>query len=378
VTRARVATALAGCSAAALVAATLIHRYAAPAPAHYFLVDQPRYLDFARHPFAVAHVDAPHTWRVLAPLAARGIGEIVGGGPERGFLVLTFASLALMPIAVFSLLRALSLPTDASLWGAALATLTPTLLGTAAWDVVRVDAFATLLIALSAWAAVRGSPTLIVLSMVALALTKETVLVAALFALAWATLVNRRLLGAAIASLAAAIVIRGIWLPHIMPAEHPVGAAAQVFQFLAASQDPRYVMRRLLLATATTWNVMLPAVAVSAAASIRNRRVQALLVGVTVAEAQIFFASDTERLVAAGYPFVIALCTRELATLDVRTRQGVGAALVLLQVPWLLTFGRLASLDWLRGVEVAIALVSAALAAWHLRRGAASPAPEWA
>src|SRR5262245_46228149 len=85
-------------AALSLVAAAVIRAHAAPAPWHYFAQDQQVYLAIARAPFSndpqVHH--ASGCWRLLPPLLARSLGMMLGG-PERGFLVLTFAMFAALP-----------------------------------------------------------------------------------------------------------------------------------------------------------------------------------------------------------------------------------------------------------------------------------------
>jgi hypothetical protein len=120
---------------------------------------------------------------------------------------------------------------------------------------------------------------------------------------------------------------------------------------------------------------MLPLAAIWIADDIRNPRAQALACGIAVAEAQILFASDTQRVVAAAYPFVIACCGFALSRLDPPRRTRVGAVLVAAQLPWLLENGRIVHLRWLRGVEIAIVLVSAWLVMERLRRTRSTPPP---
>ncbi len=368
--RARARLTLALIAVGAVVVATLIRTFATPAPPLFFSFDQPAYLSLARDPFVqTPAVYPPATWRVLPPLVARGISEGVGGGPERGFLVLTFACFALMPIAAFAWLGALGISLDIALWCAAVVALSPTVMGYTAWDVVRVDPWSTLLLFVAAWAVARRSQAIVLATIVALALSKETVLVAAVFAIAWGAFVDRRMLATGASALVLAVVIRVVLLQRIlMPPPHPFDNFFSLKAMIRDELTVRYAARRLLLASATTWNLMLPLSAAWLASRWRNGRAQALFCGIVTAEAQILFASDTQRVVAAAYPFVIACCALALERLDRRWRAPVCAVLVAGQIPWLLENGRIVHLGWLRGVEIAIVFVSVGLVILRLRR----------
>ena len=361
-----VAAGLTACVCAAIVAALLIHRYAMPAPSFYFANDQPAYLSLAKQPFVqTPAVYAPASWRVFPPLAARALADATGTDAEHGFLLLTFGCLALMPIAAFFFLTALGLSPQTSLVGAAVVALSPTMLGYAAWDVVRVDPPSLLLLFVASYAVIRRLNILLIASIVALALTKETVFLGVFFALAWAVRFDRRMLPSALASLAAAVVLRVFVLPRVMPS--PI-AFDNLFALKDLVQEftPRYAARRLLLASATTWNLMLPLAALWLATSLRDRLAQVLLAAIIVAESQILVASETQRIVAAGYPYVVACAAFALESLGAR-RRAVGAALVLAQLPWLWENGRIVHLAWLRGVEIGIAIATGAVVLWGAR-----------
>jgi hypothetical protein len=78
----------------------------------------------------------------------------------------------------------------------------------------------------------------------------------------------------------------------------------------------------------------------------------------------VLFASDTQRLVAAAYPFVLAVCAFELDRLPERRRRLVGAALIVGQLPWLMVYGRIVpELPGIRAAEIAIFVFSLAIAA---------------
>lgn len=337
--RALLATALAALS---LAAAVFVRTHAAPAPAYYFSEDQRVYLAVARAPFSndpqVHH--AAGCWRVLPPLLARVIGAPLGG-PERGFLVLTFGTFALLPIAAWGWLAALGVSRASALACAAVMALAPPVVGLLAWDVVRVDSVGLLLLFVAATATVQGRGVLTCVAIAAMAFTKETALLGAFFALAWAVLINRRLLPAAIASVALAVGIRSALQWWIVPSPLYPFDTLNDFHGMLDSLSPRYVGQRVLLSTAGTWNLMVPMVAVAAASRKWTAREVALSGAIGVTMIQLLFASDNERVVAAGYPFVLAWTAIQLDSLGERHRRWASIAVVLAQIPWLLELGRI-------------------------------------
>ena len=111
------------------------------------------------------------------------------------------------------------------------------------------------------------------------------------------------------------------------------------FHVVMSSMSASYAGRRLLLTTAGTWNLLLPLVAVSMAARRWTGRELAFAGALAVTMIQLVFATDNERVVAAGYPFVLAWCALQLDTMDEQRRRWAGAAIVLAQLPWLLEIG---------------------------------------
>jgi len=364
--------AAAALGALSLAVAAFVRAHAAPAPWHYFAHDQQVYLAIARAPFSndpmVHHGSG--SWRILPPLAARYIGMPLGG-PERGFFVLTFGAFALLPGACLVWLRSLGVSREAAWPCAAVMAIAPAVVGLLAWDVVRVDALGLLLLFGAATAVVRGRSLWFCIAIVAMALTKETALVGAFFALSWAVLVDRRLLPAAVASAALAFGIRAFLQWSI--ATWPPFDNLKDFHVVMASMSGRYAARRLLLTTAGTWNLLLPVAAAGMASRRRGGRELALIGALAVTMIQLLFATDNERVVAAGYPFVLAWCALQLDTMEPRTRRWVAAAMIAGQIPWLLEMGRvwppplpddrLPSFPLIRYAEIAIALGSTATAA---------------
>lgn len=367
--------------ALAVATGILIRAHAAPAAPHYFSEDQQVYLAMARAPFSddreVRH--APGSWRILPALLARGIGAF-GGGPERGFLLLMFATFAVLPFATLAWCEALGISRTSAIGCAAVMALAPPIVGLFAWDVVRVDALGLLLMFVAATAVVRARAAWLLAAVAALSLTKETAVLAAFFAMAWALLVNRRFLGPAVASVLVAVGIR-LLVQHLLPPsqEYPFDNLAG-FRGVIAELAPTYVARRALLTTAGTWNVMVAIMAAGFAARRWTSRDVVFAATLVVTMLQLLFASDNERVVAAGYPFVLALSASQLDGLAAASRRWAAAGLALFQIPWLVAFGRvwpvppagdgLPHFPPLRYVEIAIVLVSvlAAIAVFAQRR----------
>jgi hypothetical protein len=309
---------------------------------------------------------------VLPPLLARYIGLPLGG-PERGFLVLTFTTFALLPLAAWAWLASLGASRAAALAGAAAMAVAPPVVGLMAWDVVRVDPVSLLLLFLTGTAAVRGYGIRLCVAIAALALTKETVLLGAFFALAWAVFVNRRLLPAAAAATLLALGIRASLQWWIVPSpEYPFDTLKD-FRVIMHSMSATNAGRRLLLATAGTYNVLVPLVMIAMASRRWRGREVALAAALAVTLIQLFFATDNERIAAAGYPFVLAWAALALDTLDARRRRWVGGLVVAAQLPWLLELGRvwppplpahqLPHVPPIRYVEIAIVAAGAIAAA---------------
>jgi hypothetical protein len=377
---ARAWPAAAALAAVSIAVAAFVRTHAAPAPWQYFAYDQQVYLAIARAPFSsdpqVHH--ASGCWRLLPPLMARYLGMPLGG-PERGFLVLTFTTFALLPIATVRWLEALGASRTSALACGAVMAIAPPVVGLMAWDVVRVDPVGLLLLFLAATAAVRARGIWLCIAIAAMALTKETALLGAFFALSWAVLVDRRVLPAAAVSVVLAIGIRSFLQWWIVPSpEYPFNNLKD-FHVVLSSMSASYAARRLLLTTAGTWNLLLPLVAAGMASRRWGGRELALTGALAVAMIQLGFATDNERVVAAGYPFVLAWSALQLDAMDEGARRWAAAAIVLGQIPWLLELGRvwpmplpedqLPHMPPIRYVEMAIvaASVAAALTAFVRR-----------
>lgn len=132
--------------------------------------------------------------------------------------------------------------------------------------------------------------------------------------------------------------------------------------------EARTVARRLLLATASTWNVLAPLAAFALARRIREPRAWAVAIPVMIATAQILVAIETQRLVAAAYPFVLVASAWELDRLAQHKRAIARMLVVLAQAPWLITYARAWPLP-LRGAEVALTALTVAAIVYGVKRG---------
>ena len=352
-----------------LAVSLLLGRFATLPPPVYFLHDQRHYLAMAAptSPPSEAQRTAPFAWRVLPPALVRASG-LPG---ETGFHALTLLALTLIPPAIAVMLAGAGVSSSTALAMGAVAALAPAVAGYLSWDYIRPDAPALLLIVLAAWSAIGARPMLFLVALAALSLTKETWLVSAAFALIWTRAYQPAFLKWAVAgSVMALFMAVGVRLaiPSMTPYS-PLSIVRELYWPL----DITTVARRLLFATATTWNVLVPLLAVALAQRIREPRAWAVAAAVLVAGGQILVALDTQRIVAAAYPFVLLGVAWEIDRLTPRRRAVAGLLVALAQIPWLLTFGRVWPLP-LRGVEVAIVGISIVAVVYCLVRPRALPA----
>ena len=341
---------------------------AAPPPADYFQHDQRHYLAMADAgtPPSPAARTAPYSWRLLPSALVRWSGL----PPGTGFHALTLVTLALIPPAAAVMLTAAGVSTISALTMGAAIALAPAVAGYLSWDFIRPDGPSLLLVIVSAWAAIRARPVAFIATLVALSLTKETWLIGAGFALVWSRAYRPAFWRWAVAG--AALAFAGAAAVRVaLPAVEPYSVAT-IVRDLYWPIDLRTVARRLLLATAGTWNVLTPLAAFAVARRCREPRAHAVALAIGIASAQILVAIDTQRLVAAAYPFVVLACAWELDRLPHPARAAAGVLLALAQVPWLVTYARVRPLP-LRSVEIALVVMALAAAAWGFRAGRAQP-----
>ena len=118
--------------------------------------------------------------------------------------------------------------------------------------------------------------------------------------------------------------------------------------------------------------MLTPILALALARRIREPRAWAVALPLAAASAQILVAIDTQRLVAAAYPYVLLACAWELDRLPPRRQPAAAVLVVLAQLPWLLANAR----TWpvpTRGIE--IVLIVLALAAFVYGAIHSRPAP---
>jgi hypothetical protein len=351
----------------AVLCALAIESRAQP-PAIWDQFDQPVYRAMADHPFS-ADPDVttpPWCWRVLPSLIVHEMHL----GADRGFHVLTLGSFAALPAVMMLLLRSMRISESTTILIGALAALLPPINGNLAWAYAMTDAFVVVLIACAVWATVAQNKAAMALCLILLALSKETWTLAAAFAVIWTALFNR----AALTAVAAAVVAAGLVFGGLRVLIHPSApySTLATFENLYLPWSARNVLRRALLATAGTWNVLTPVLAVSLA-RLRLRR-EALAIGcvVVLSMLQPLLATETMRPVAAAAPVVFIACAMEFERWPSRVRRGAGPLLVAAQIPWLLSYGYVARPP-LRWAEILLAVVS--LVAIPLAWGRVAPQP---
>lgn len=346
--------------------ALVLRPFAAPAGGAMD-ADRTAYLAMARAPFSEAPAvrTPPFCWRILPSLLVWASGL----PPERGFHLLTLASLAMFPGAILLLLRAARVSAMTATLMAAIAALAPPLVGYLSWSYAMTDAFAVLLIAIAMWATITGRRSVIIACLAALAVTKETWMLAATFLLLWAWRRDPGLRGTAAVGIALAAALH-VAVRFAIPAETEYSVAWWVTH-LWTPVSLRNIARRLLLATGATWGALTPLVALSLARMRRSAVALALAVPIVLSTAQILVATESVRPVAAAYPFVLLLCAFEIDRWSERWRAALGGVLVIAQLPWLLAYSAVVPGLLVRPFEIALVLMAGALAAWGWRR----PAP---
>lgn len=294
-----------------------------------------------------------------------------GLSPDRGFRLLTTTSLAAFPAAVVLLLLAARISRPTALQMGAVAALAPPFVGFLSWSYAMTDAFAVVLITLAMWATITRRRTLIVILLVALALTKETWILAAAFLSLWAFQANPDLRRTAVAATAA-----GLGVHLAVRAAIPAATEYSMVWWMTHLYTPislRNIARRLLLATGATWGAMTPLAAVAVARLRRTPVALALAMPIVLSTMQILVATESIRPVAAAYPFVLLLCALEIDRLPERWRALAGGVLVAAQLPWLLVYSVVLPLA-VRPVEIALVLAAGGLAGWAWRRPVVSQA----
>lgn len=337
-------------------------------------IDGRYYLAMADAPFANTPMvrSSPYCWRVLPSLLVHATG--VPG--NLGFTILTFATIACTPIALAWLLSGLRVSPASQRGVALLFATTGPIVGHLGLDSVRVDGPAFFLLTTACAALVNRRDVCFLVCVVLLACTKETVVLSVVFALSWTAMEadGRRFGVAVVGALIAAFILLTLHLglPSMVSAEY-LTAIKSLYWPLSV----RTIARRLLLATGSTWSVVLPLAALQVVDPPRVWRSAAFGLPLVLAVGQITFVLMTERVVVTAFPFVLAATALEIDFLigdrdRLKTAWWVGLAIA--QVPWLLSFGHLATSLGLRTMNVALVLLAVALlmVRWTALRARAS------
>ncbi len=301
-----------------ILSAAVIAGGHAPFPrVDYAGIDHLRYLAMATHPFGpdlLVH-EPPYAWRVLSPWVV----HIMPFSPVVGFLLLTVVSLLGATAGLMWFLRGLGLPPTSVISGGLAFVLLWPATGFTLWDYMLVDPLAFALIALACAATVRSNGIVLALALVLGTLDKETCMLAALFALAWA--VQRRnwaLLRWAIAgSLAAIAALVGLRIAIPVSQSYSFLTA---FQTIYAGYTLHMVWSRLTEATGVAWTLLLPFAALQVAHPPRVWRSWAFALLFLGACAQCLVATDVARLVVYAFPVMIAAVAFEVEYLTQRLR----------------------------------------------------------
>ena len=285
----------------------------APAERH----DHFRYIAMAANPFAPSGIglDPPYCWRILTPL----IVHYLPVPTLTGFWLLTCTGLALAVVGLVWCLRGLGLsPATALAGGLAFVLLGPAT-GFELWDYMLTDPLTLALLAWIVALAVRrmGAPLLVLLPL--MALSKETAIMAGIFAVLWAAEKrDRRLAVFAAAGLVAAVgVLVGLRIAIRPGSGYSLGSDL-VRGFLLFVLQPAWGLYRLTSGTAPAWYLLLPIALLQLTHPPRLLRSPAWGWLLLSATAQILIASDGDRLVVCAFPAVIAAVCFEMSWLAAR------------------------------------------------------------
>lgn len=335
----------------ALATPLLLGRFAHPPPPAFVDNDQRAYLRMASAaPFAGPINQPPFCWRPLLP----ALVSVTPLPIESGFRLWALLALTLLPPVTATCLAAAGGSTRGAVVSGVLMAIAPAVAGYLSWDYVRTDALALLLTVLSALCVVRRRDALFVLVLVLLSLTKETWAVVGAFALLWPS--RRGSKGVVIGVVLAAVVT--VAMRVIVQPSEPYTFLARVRE-LYSPFSTIVVARRIMLASGATWNVLAPIAAFAIGRRIRERSAWAIVAAIAIATIQTAVAIDTQRIVAAAYPFVLLACAWELDRLPPRWLPVLGAAIAAAQLPWLLAYARVTELP-LRAIDIGLSVATVA------------------
>lgn len=270
-------------------------------------------------------------------------------------------------------LRGIGLPPGASVAGVlAFVTLAP-VTGFDLWDYMLVDPLAIALLAVTLGCAVHRRGLLLVVSLIALAATKEVAVLGAIFAVAWAA--ERRewaMLRWAMAGLVATFAVI-VAIRIAVVADRPYSLTAIYTAVYGASPSLSLIAHRLALATLEAWTVLLPFALLQIVHPPHVWRSPAFSLLFVGAAAQVLVATDVARLIAYAAPVVIAACAFEVEYLAGRWQVSRwwlwGPVLAIQLVWWCAIYGKWYDPSKTASVVPCLALtaVAAALVAWRVR-----------
>jgi hypothetical protein len=308
----------------------------------------------------------PYCWRILTPLVVRATRLPT----DHGFKIITFVTVALTPIALVWFLQGLGISGYSQRGAALLFGLTGPAGVYLSKDFVLVDGPAFFLLVLACACAVHKRAVAFLVTLLLLAATKEIAVLAAVFGVLWAWQQRdrRQFIVASLGAVLVAAVLLALRLTI-----HPLifyGYVDHVRE-LYWPVSLRNVARRLLLATGSTWNIVLPIAALQLFDRPRVWRSPAFLIPTVIATAQIGIALMTERIVVNAFPFVFAALAWEidwLASGIPAKLIGLWAVVLVAQLPWVLHFGGLGEVPHIRAVEIALVAATATLLLWRASR----------
>lgn len=355
----------------------------------YAAWDHFRYMAMATHPFGtdpLAH-DPPFCWRVLTPWLVHLLPVV----HTTGFWLVTVTSLLAATVSLMWFLRALGLPRVAAVAGGLAFVLLGPGVPFVLWDYMLVDPLAFALLATCLGCVVTRKGPLVLLLLVVYGFEKETVLLAAAFALVYAyEQRDWKLLRWSFAGIVVAGAIQ-LGLHVLIPAYRPYSLIHE-FETVRTmyEQNASEIWLRLVDTFAGTWGILLPVAALQLVHRPRVLLRPSFLVLGVAATAQVLVSINSGRVVVYAFPVVIASCAFEIEYLVRATRLPrwlFWGPVLVLEVPLMLVNSQLetwskryeatiGSIDP-QPLEAALFIAAVAIALWaayaFLRRRGATP-----
>lgn len=290
--------------------------------------------------------------------------------PLTGFWLLAVASLAGAVVAFVWMLVCLGLPhRSAAAAGIALVCLGPAI-GLPLRFFAQVDPLAFFLLTLSMGATVHRRGALLVASLVLLAATKEIVVLGILFAAALTFERRDHQLTPWVAAGSALAVVVLLGIRVAIPLDQPYSWTSE-FRAYWVPFSTSELLRALVRVSGLTWHVLLPLAALQLVHPQRALRRLAFATVIAGATAQMIIADSSARVVAAGFPALLAVAAFEIEWIAGRLRvepSRLWLAAAVVGLPW--TFSHVVRLPvpllgWASGV---VAAGTVLLTGWALVR----------